>query len=490
MKGGQKKPPEQMIIERPAENPFKTLEDKTRVIEKAMKKSSKDTANCPECGLPTFHEGGDAKAFCASCNKYFDMKVGKNRQKKAVHSKPWDNTKFKIGIATGAVVVVAIIISLSLFLVLTEERDLISIKDVSKIRGLDVKQNVKPQAMSREDFGVYMEESMDQEWKDTLREWETFYKSMFIIEQDIDLVDIAQNSSAGAVAGFYDPETKQLYVIGEGHTDQYMNRILSHEYTHALQDQHYDLEDFLDEPGFDTRLARTSAVEGDAMLAMEMWTDENIEDTEAALMQIETVIEVVSVLQDILERGGYSNQILSTTGYFPYEGGLSFVEQVYEDGGWEAVNALLSTKPPLSSEHILHFEKYKAYEPVHEITYNCPIDRLQLKFTSNAGELLLNEIINYYSYGYGVTGWGGDKFFHYEDGGDFLSVFRSSWDSEADNSNFNLSYGRVLGDLGSGSGIDDVLSVDGNYVVKTSSGTVTTVYVTNSPAVLEGLGYT
>lgn len=63
-------------------------------------------------------------------------------------------------------------------------------------------------------------------------------------------------------AGFYDPATKRLLVKGEELTP-YVSGTVVHELTHALQDQHFDLEAGLDDE--DSGPAYRGLVEGDAV---------------------------------------------------------------------------------------------------------------------------------------------------------------------------------------------------------------------------------
>lgn len=467
------------------EDNMRACDENARAIDNEVRKAKKNMADCPDCALPTFHDGSSDKVYCANCNKYYSLEMDKAKGKKAVKIQPRKNMAFKVSIALGAFVICALIISLSIYSIVSEERELISIQDVSDIRGLEVKQKVDPDAMSRGELNEYMAESLDAEWEGKLRQKETFYKCLYIIEEDISLVDLARNSSAGSVAGFYDPDTKKLYVIGEEHTDQYMNQILSHEFTHALQDQHYDLNTFMETGSYDSEIARLAGIEGDAMLTMEKWTEDNLDDTEIALMTIESLAEMVSVMQDIRENGGYSNSILSTMGYFPYSDGMEFVKKVYEDDGWAGVNSLFSDKPPLSTEHILFYDKYVEYEPVDVITYECPIEGMDLQFTSGAGMKLLSEMIG--TSVSSLDGWGGDKFYYYENGDEFLSVFKSSWDSEDDNENFGSKYNRYLNRQGTAASTPGVLEIRDNYSYISSEGTETTVYYSSSMGVIESL---
>jgi hypothetical protein len=479
----------------------RTQQRASRMLEETSEKFVK----CPKCKLPTFNTGDKGKVFCATCNDYFDIKLDKHERKKAVRSKPKKSYKPHIVIGSIAAFMIIILVALSVYYIfLDNERDLISIYDISDIRGLNAKRDLPPKEMSRDELEEYLRDSLDDEWKAKLRELEIFYKCMFIIEEDIDLIEIASNQSAGGIAGFYDPENEEMYVIGEGHTDQYMNYILSHEYTHALQDQNYDLEVYQETGAYDSETARLAAIEGDAMLTMNMWSEDNLDQTETFLLAIESTIEAVSAMQDMLDDGGgYSNEILSRMTYFPYTDGLEFVQQVYDNEGWEGVNQLFTSEIPMSTEQILHYEKYQNHEEPHDADFDVDLSGYSLKFTSSVGEKLLTEIINYYTgggssnllglyssggYHSAAAGWGGDKFYYYDNGmGNFLAVYTTSWDSEADNSEFNMTYSHILEDMGNFNNETGYYRTRGNYVYKISDSTTTTILYSDIDEIIQSV---
>jgi len=61
-----------------------------------------------------------------------------------------------------------------------------------------------------------------------------------LLEADFDLGTFYTNLLSEQIAGYYDDETKEMYVVGEQFSG--MERLTySHEYVHALQDQNYDI---------------------------------------------------------------------------------------------------------------------------------------------------------------------------------------------------------------------------------------------------------
>ena len=138
----------------------------------------------------------------------------------------------------------------------------------------------------------------------------------------------------------------------------------AHEYTHALQDSNFpgvfDVQaDLLEES--DQALARAAITEGDATLAMTYWmlpnlTPTDLQDVLAAGTDPETTA--------ILER---TPAILTEDLTFPYEVGGLLLQGVQTNGGWAAVDAVYDDMP-VSTEQVLHPEKYAAGEAPIEVT--------------------------------------------------------------------------------------------------------------------------
>jgi len=167
--------------------------------------------------------------------------------------------------------------------------------------------------------------------------------------------------NSGQAIGFYDPDTKQLYLLSQSGTVGPEEQLtFSHEFTHALQDQNFGLDklaiDTADQG--DRDLARTALPEGDATLTMTQWATKHM----SVLDLLSVGISAGSGPQ--ADQLANAPAILREDLLFPYEEGLNFVEGVYNQGGWDAVNRLYS-KPPDSTSQILHPELYATgVEPV------------------------------------------------------------------------------------------------------------------------------
>ncbi|MGA1822605.1 MAG: hypothetical protein ACMUIG_08755 [Thermoplasmatota archaeon] len=456
----------------------RTMERSRSIMQTSMERF----AVCPNCSLPTFYTGDDETAFCANCDITYDRiesdgkKIGLNKRESRT------NGKFTaIAVSIGAVFML-ILAGLSVaYYLANREPDYISIYDISDIRGLDVKKNTPVSIMSSDDFNEYARNSLDDEMREYLLELERFYKCMLIIGEDWDLISMSENSTAIGILGFYDPDTKNLYIMDNFHTSVYVNYILSHEFTHALQDQNFDLEEYAYTDSYDLDLARMCVVEGDAVITMNQWADENLDPAAEILIGMDTVSQIVRSLDGL--QYGESSPILSEINYFPYEGGEEFVGRIYDEGGWDAVDRLYTDKPPLSTEQILHYDKYVSYEKPEEITFTPPSPDLDLKFSTTAGEKLIMEMLHGYGMAYpdidGDNGWSGDRFFYYEDGSDFMSVFITSWDDQRTNDDYRADMENWIEYEGYESE-HGVYNVRGSFMDIGSSGNRTTVVYSSS----------
>ncbi|HYB90729.1 MAG TPA: hypothetical protein VEC38_06775 [Candidatus Binataceae bacterium] len=171
------------------------------------------------------------------------------------------------------------------------------------------------------------------------------------------------------VAGFYDPYGKQMVLI-EGAADlgfwtsatqfvaqrDYVGEmLLGHELTHALQDQHFELEKKLDavKDDDDRGLALKSVAEGDATIAGFGCI--------AGRMDRSTLDALVSRMDQMPQlfaaQAAGTPLGVSAPMVFQYTDGVRFVAEAYRRGGWSKVDELYRT-PPLSSHQILHPEYY------------------------------------------------------------------------------------------------------------------------------------
>lgn len=227
---------------------------------------------------------------------------------------------------------------------------------VSGIRGLPVKQDtptffITPDQMA-ENIRQIIEEEYTREEADVESE---LLALLDFIEPGTNLKEVFADLYAGAVGGYYDTDTGEMFVLNDGDKpNPAAKHTLAHEIVHALQDQAFDLDAFLpeDEENDDLARAKIALVEGDAVLA--------------AAEYLRTHLTRSEIRQVYSSGGGGANlseipRALIEFLTFPYQEGATFVAAVHESSGWDSVDSAYSA-PPLSTEHILHPDKYFAGE--------------------------------------------------------------------------------------------------------------------------------
>jgi hypothetical protein len=260
---------------------------------------------------------------------------------------------------------------------------------------------------------------------------------------------------AGQVIGFYDTDSKGLYVLSESGGVGGMEKLtFSHEYTHALQDQNFGLDKLgLDAPDQSDRdLARLAVPEGDATEMMSQW-----------MIKYMSPIEMMQVAGESLigpqaDQLAKAPRILSETLMFPYESGLSFVEGIYRAGGWAAVNALYANLPDSTSQ-ILHPDLYTArVKPVAVTVPAVPSSLAGWKLTmqDTLGELELRiwlegetpSASQSQAAAAATSNWGGDRVGLYEGpNGTWAVVMRTAWRTVPGTAAFQTAATSMTGNL-------------------------------------------
>lgn len=179
------------------------------------------------------------------------------------------------------------------------------------------------------------------------------------LERGADLRALTLQALGEQVGGFYDPESGDLVVRREassGPLDAQARIILAHELDHALTDQVLDLpiDAGRPPPGTeDSALARLSLIEGDATLAMQVYTLRHV----GLLEQLGGLGGALGAQQQLAALPHHIQRTLT----FPYLQGLSFACRLHADGGWKAVDRAYD-EPPATTAQVLFPERYTAEE--------------------------------------------------------------------------------------------------------------------------------
>lgn len=287
------------------------------------------------------------------------------------------------------------------------------------------------------------------------------------LDRRTDLGAVVADVLTDQLGGYYDPEEIRLVLVRRGDTfaedaigegsEEAM--VAAHELVHALQDQHFDLwtlhhRDFRSS---DAEAATVALVEGDATYAMLRLT---LGDRVIGLDGLDEATFHEAFVRGQLE-GPYEDPVARLPkpvrdGLFaPYVVGTAFVRRLERLGGWAAVDGAFA-RPPLSTEHILHPERWLAGDdpPLYPVLPD--VSRrlgpgVTLEVDDVVGELGIRSLLATRGLGEAsaarfpaADGWGGDRYQVYRDGlGRTQVVWRTLWDTEADAAEFAEAVGAL-----------------------------------------------
>ena len=269
---------------------------------------------------------------------------------------------------------------------------------------------------------------------------ETLYKELGLMAPDADLEKLWLELLTSQVAGLYDDKTKHMYVVSkDGAIGPVEEITYAHEYTHALQDQAFDLRKLVGDATdqSDRTTARSALVEGDATLLMSLWAQRYL--TPAQLGQVGSAPDPAS--EAILAK---MPAILKDPLMFPYTSGLQLAIGAFTTGGYGAVDQLFAT-PPDTTEQVLHADKLASREQPVKVTFPEDLatrlgDGWKVSLQDTLGEMLLEIVLR----DGGATashdaaaGWGGDRVALVEGpNGQKAVVLDTTWDTAADAAEF------------------------------------------------------
>jgi len=339
------------------------------------------------------------------------------------------------------------------------------------MRRLSFKTEVKRDVTNREDMRAMLIKEIDSEMTpEEFRASELGMKALGFLPREFDLKETMIKVYSEEIAAFYDTKTKTMHLIKEpeekvkqepsflekllgkkeGFDKDQNKTVIAHELTHALADQNFDIESLQKkiEDDDDRSLALSALIEGEATLTMIGAQMEDWSGNETKALPADVLNRVFGLMMPFMSLGGGKSLqeapvILSETMIFPYLRGLVFCAYLTNDRGWQAITDAYK-RPPLSTEQILHPEKYFS-----EIDAPMAIDLGELKKVDGwkelarnvVGEMQLAILLRVHGGKNASTGWDGDRYAVFEGPDHRLGlVWFSTWDSAKDAEEFELGY--------------------------------------------------
>ena len=297
---------------------------------------------------------------------------------------------------------------------------------------------------------------------------EASLKAFGLIPESMVLAKYYPELLTSQVGGFYDPRRKYLTLVmreggllgkeasakyGADVAKRMEETVLVHELTHALQDQHFNLQKFaINDPLSDEGAARLALIEGDATLTMyNFFTGMNLENMPGMEQMMTKMFEDPQKLMDMSADMPGGKEMADAPAWFrdnllfSYLQGYVFCMNVKKKGGQKLLDYAFTKDPPRSTEQILHPEKWhtKRDDPVAIVWPDLSNELPGYKKVAEAqlGEqsikvLLRGKMKNEKQAAEAAAGWGGDRFAVYQRNDSRVLLWITEWDSNQDSRKF------------------------------------------------------
>jgi hypothetical protein len=321
-------------------------------------------------------------------------------------------------------------------------------EDVETLRGLRMGRPIPSYYFDAETLKRFVIKSLEQELPEAKRRpFIAFLESLHAVPERFDLPQMYQGLLGEQVAGFYDEDTKRLFVREDFDVANSVlaRMILAHEICHALQDNAFGLKRLVSVPDNDDRAnAGLSVAEGDATLLMTEYVTHYC--PEGALKEFPKYMFMDQSAMDSAPH--FFRQML----VFPYLQGQVFVEETLSHGNDGRDRVL--REPPTTTEQVMHPEKFfDELDVPSSLTllappgarWNLPPSPalpaspqgFRPATINRMGELglrtLLEERLGMGTAADAAEGWDGDAYVVYSGAeGKWWFCWESAWDSDAD----------------------------------------------------------
>ena len=330
---------------------------------------------------------------------------------------------------------------------------------VSAIRGLELENPIPRKLLTEEELQAAVENDFFKDYTPEDAASDARVLSLLgLLPRDFDLLSFYRQLYSEQIAGYYDDEVKAMFVVKNSGFTGVERDTYAHEFTHALQDAAFDFNGALNytdeacQEDSERCAALQSLIEGDATLTESLWlqnhaTPQDIRDLQNFYANYESPVydsAPAYMQEDFL---------------FAYQQGLAFVQTLYDSGSYAAVDAAYTTSQPVSTEQIMHPNRYPADIPV-----KVELPDLSAALGSGWEESERNVMGEWYTWlilargadaesrlvdakaSAAAEGWGGDTYVVLENTASAESALlvRYLWDGSADSAEAKLAFESCL----------------------------------------------
>lgn len=276
------------------------------------------------------------------------------------------------------------------------------------------------------------------------------------IPRNVGILEALNAYQQGQVLGYYNSQNEELVYTGDANLDRIEHFVLAHELTHAIDDQHFDLD------RLDDMVVRCDDEVFQAALG--------VVEGSANHFATQVLLRFPVAAPGSLSGGGSAGEVpplITEIQAYPYTAGQRFVDALADEGGPAAVNRALR-RFPTTTEQILHPSKFPG-----EVAETVDVPDFSPTFgpawrnhdVMVVGEFWLKALLNLRSEepvaAEAAAGWGGGIYRAWSDGDDVAVILSTVWDTPGDAAEFREALSRWVA-RGSGPGL--VLEADGRRV--------------------------
>jgi hypothetical protein len=330
---------------------------------------------------------------------------------------------------------------------------------VEALRGLKFKRPVPVKVVDDAQARAHFEERLKKFWPETeARYQQQAHVRLGLLPPDFDLVSGLLDTLEEQAGGFYDPDSDTFFILKD------MPRsaaplLIAHELTHALDDQHYGIDGMLKAAADDDdrQTAVSAVVEGSGTLVMTRFLMAEMHEGRIQAADLQEFQETEAGRARKLKASPPLLQRSLLGSYLLGQGFLLRGQPFRADATGDAADIDRAFKdPPLSSEQLIHPEKY--WTTRRDLPKTVPMPDLStvlgrgwsLGVSGTLGELTLalmtdsrpldvtsQEALDVSRWTTpAASGWGGDLYHHYVNGTRNVTVLATVWDTAADAAEF------------------------------------------------------
>jgi hypothetical protein len=245
----------------------------------------------------------------------------------------------------------------------------------SQETGLPIKGTVKRRITTRAAVENYLSKKFEEdEGAKRLQRGEIVLKKFGLLDRDFVLKPFLLALLKEQVEAYYDSKTKAINLLDWVSLDE-QKQVLAHELTHALQDQHTDLDKWDEQSPSD--VSHSAREDSDHVAKDEMDTARGaVVEGQATAVMVDYILKPMgkSLIQDLevldfmkQKMGTFEDSpvlaraplLLSESLLFPYRDGLDFEQDVWMDQGQPAAFAGAMDRPPSSTWEIINPREYE-----------------------------------------------------------------------------------------------------------------------------------